>query len=79
MLFAAVDGEKWLLLSDTADIELAVTGFVPAIIAVILLCSKARKGQKPADPEADLQQPEAAAFALDVAEEQNEIDNISEN
>ena len=79
MLFAAVDGEKWLLLSDTADIELAVTGFVPAIIAVILLCSKARKDQKPADPEADLQQPEAAAFALDVAEEQNDIDNISEN
>lgn len=50
MLFASVDSEKWLLLSDTADIELTITGFVPAAIAVALLCSNRRSAKNRQTP-----------------------------
>lgn len=77
MLFSAVDGEKWLMLSDMADIELTVTGFVSAAIAVALMCSKQR-GENDTELSAEALQNTGASDGNDAIQEQNDTENTSE-
>ncbi|MCH5324094.1 MAG: hypothetical protein J1E39_02670 [Eubacterium sp.] len=53
-LLMLTDGEKWLLLDDTPDLELIVIGAIPAVLTLILLfCSKPVKARRPARPSSE--------------------------
>ncbi len=57
-LLMLTDGEKWLLLDDTPDIELIAIGLIPAVLSLILIYSGKQGAQNA--PAADLPQPIAA-------------------
>ncbi len=40
LAFVLIDSEKWLKLTETPDIEIIITAFLPAAIAITLLCAK---------------------------------------
>ncbi len=71
-VLAAMSPDKWMMLADTPDIELIITGFVPCAMAAVMLMCKKRE-------ESGSETGESPETAENAEAAQNEGENPQEN